>query len=173
MKLTKGTISANSYYLFGFKKIETAAQLFKIIGIHALVWVIFFTLPLFFFRIQFSTSNFIYRELINKLFLIGFFYFNYLYLIPRFFFKRKVIYFLLLLLTFLLSASLQNNYAQEFMYVQQAGGIFEGANFNEKAYSIDLDKDGNIFVTGDVVGSSGWNAVFCSTRSKIVIPLRA
>jgi two-component system, LytTR family, sensor kinase len=101
MKPTKNTISANSYYLFGFKKIETTNQLIKVIGVHAIAWAIFFTLPLFFFRIQFSSPNFIYRELINKLFLIIFFYFNYLFLIPRFFFKKRRIYFLLLFLSFL------------------------------------------------------------------------
>ncbi|HWJ25952.1 MAG TPA: hypothetical protein VNS32_05380, partial [Flavisolibacter sp.] len=77
------------YYLFGFKKINTPLQLALVIGTHLVAWIFFFTLPLLFFRIEISDTHFLEKELINKLFLIGFFYFNYFFLIPRFFFKRE------------------------------------------------------------------------------------
>jgi len=65
-----------------------------------------------------------------------------------------------LLLISLLLSLFQNDYAQEFIYAQQAGGSFDGNNFNDAAHSIALDHEGNVFITGDVIGASGMNAVF-------------
>jgi hypothetical protein len=63
----------------------------------------------------------------------------------------------LILLFFLF---LQRCNAQDFIYAQQAGGSNEGNSFDDIAYGIALDKAGNVFITGNIVGSSGWNAVF-------------
>jgi len=85
------------YYLFGFKKITSTSQWALVIMTHIIAWLIFFTLPVFFFRVEISDQRFFYRELTNKLFLIGFFYFNYFFLIPKFFIRRKYfLYFVLI-----------------------------------------------------------------------------
>ncbi|MBK8291243.1 MAG: hypothetical protein IPK96_10185 [Flammeovirgaceae bacterium] len=64
------------------------------------------------------------------------------------------------ILIFLLVTSFYDHNAQEFILAQQAGGSSEMDNFNETAHSIALDNLGNVFITGDILGDSGWNAVF-------------
>lgn len=84
------------YYLFGFKKINSGKQWTLVVVTHVIAWLIFFTLPLFFFRVEISDNRFLYRELANKFFLIGFFYFNYFFLIPKFFIRKKYFMYLIL-----------------------------------------------------------------------------
>src|SRR2546421_3075191 len=86
------------YYLFGFKKINKPFHLLLVITAHLIGWLIFFSLPLFFFRIEITDSIFWYKEVINKLFLVAFFYFNYFILIPRLFIKGKRITYLVFVL---------------------------------------------------------------------------
>src|SRR5919199_4708583 len=87
--MSKENIINFFYSLFDYKRIHTRLQLLLVIAAHILGWLLFFSLPLLFFRIRFTDADFFYKELVNKLFLISFFYFNYFYLIPRFFFSRK------------------------------------------------------------------------------------
>src|SRR5579875_760125 len=88
------------YSLFDFKKNNNRLQLLWVIAAHLFCWVLFFSLPLLFYRIRFVDAHFFYKELVNKFFLILFFYFNYFFLVPRFFFKKKWgLYALLLLLS--------------------------------------------------------------------------
>jgi len=105
---TKDRVPANFYYLFGFKKIKTPAQLITVVCVHIVAWLLFFTLPIFFFRIQISNSDFVYRELINKVFLVGFFYFNYFFLIRKFFLKKKRTAYTVLLLFSIILLLLQH-----------------------------------------------------------------
>ncbi|HEV7621352.1 MAG TPA: histidine kinase [Flavisolibacter sp.] len=91
------------YYLFGFKKIRNRMLFVFVICAHLAGWLIFFSLPLLFFRIEINDNIFWYRELINKIFLVSFFYINYFFLINRFFIKgKRTTYFLLVLLCIIL-----------------------------------------------------------------------
>ena len=107
MSFIKDTVPSSFYYLFGFKKITKTSQWIKVLCAHTIAWLLFFSLPLFFFPIKISHDvNFLYKELIDKSFLIGFFYFHYFVLIPKFFFRRKRgAYVLLLLLSFIVLVS--------------------------------------------------------------------
>jgi two-component system LytT family sensor kinase len=88
------------YNLFGLHKINRKAKLALVIVLHIICWLAFLTFPILLFRIQIVEPAFFYKELINKLFLIAFFYFNYFILIPEFFSKgRRLTYFLLLFLS--------------------------------------------------------------------------
>lgn len=89
-----------AYYLFGLRKINRGAKLALVVILHAICWLAFLTFPIILFRVQIIEPAFIYKELINKLFLIAFFYFNYFLLIPEFFSKgKRKSYFLLLTLS--------------------------------------------------------------------------
>ncbi|HEU4471083.1 MAG TPA: sensor histidine kinase [Flavisolibacter sp.] len=83
--------------LFGFKKANTKRRLLLVILTHLAAWLLLFTLPLLLFPIRIADKAFFVKELVNKSFLIGFFYLNYFWLIPRFFIRQKrVAYFTLL-----------------------------------------------------------------------------
>ena len=86
------------YYLFGFKKINKPIHFLLVITAHVIGWLIFFSLPLFLFRIEITDSHFWHKEVINKLFLVAFFYFNYFLLIPFFLIKGKRITYLALII---------------------------------------------------------------------------
>lgn len=86
------------YYLFGFKKINSRPQLIWVVLIHIIGWLTFLCLPLLFYPLRFSSPWFLYMQAIDKVFIIGFFYLNHYYLLPKFFLNRKqVVYFVLLL----------------------------------------------------------------------------
>ncbi|MFT3826695.1 MAG: histidine kinase [Chitinophagaceae bacterium] len=90
-------------YLFGFKKTTGKFDLLLIILIHITAWCFFFLLPIFIYRIRIVDTEFLSKELVNKLVLVGYFYFHYYVLIPRFFQQRKITgYLLMLLVCFLL-----------------------------------------------------------------------
>lgn len=94
-------------YVLGFKPVKTMRHRLVVIVSHALLWGIFLTLPLFIYRVEIADKNFIYRELINKLFLIALFYFNYYYLLPRFFQKRRIVNYFLSILAAMLVLCIQ------------------------------------------------------------------
>jgi len=82
------------FALFGFGKARNKAHTLLIILIHATGWCIFLMLPLLFYPVRISNNRIFLREVVDKLFLIGFFYLNYYWLIPRFFSKKHAwIYF--------------------------------------------------------------------------------
>lgn len=102
------TESINNFLftLFGFQKTKRRAHLVFIVFIHLSAWCLFLVLPLMFYPIRFSNTRFLYTELISKILPIGFFYFNYYYLLPRFFEKKKFIaYFSLVLASVILIAA--------------------------------------------------------------------
>ena len=76
-------------YVLGFKPAKTVVHRLLIISLHILGWGLFLTMPLLIYRIEILDTYFLYRELINKVFLIALFYFHYYYLIPRFFQKKR------------------------------------------------------------------------------------
>lgn len=79
------------FTLFGFKKAKNYTHFISIIFVHLIAWCLFLLLPLLFFPIRFSNTQFLYGELLSKLLPIGFFYLNYYYLLPRFFERRRFI----------------------------------------------------------------------------------
>jgi two-component system LytT family sensor kinase len=90
------------FALFGFGKARSKAHILLIILIHATGWCIFLMLPLLFYPVKINNNRIFLRELVDKLFLVAFFYFNYYFLIPRFFSKKKVwIYFSSVLLCYI------------------------------------------------------------------------
>ena len=84
-------------YLFGYKKTSGPFNLLLIVLIHIAAWCFFFLLPIFIYRIRVVDTQFLWKELINKLVLVAYFYLHYYVLIPRFFEKRKISGYLLML----------------------------------------------------------------------------
>jgi two-component system LytT family sensor kinase len=88
--------------LWGFQKPTSPLKLSLVILLHLIGWMIFFSSPLLFFDVQITDNSFLLKEFINKLFLVAAFYFNYFYLLPKFFETRKFpLYFFWLFVTFL------------------------------------------------------------------------
>src|SRR5215510_3158876 len=84
------------YSLFGFEK-TNKVKLFFIIAVHVLGWTLFFSLTFLFYPVRFENNHFWVHEIIGKLFPIGLFYLNYYFLLPRFFERKKLLsYFLLI-----------------------------------------------------------------------------
>lgn len=79
------------FTLFGFRKTKNKVHLAFIVCIHLAAWCLFLLVPLMFYPIRFTDSRFFYSELLGKLLPIGFFYFNYYYLLPRFFEKKNTL----------------------------------------------------------------------------------
>lgn len=76
-------------YVLGFKPAKTVVHRLLIISLHMLGWGLFLTMPLLIYRIEILDTYFLYREVINKVFLILLFYLHYYFLIPRFFQKKR------------------------------------------------------------------------------------
>ncbi|MFI5132773.1 MAG: sensor histidine kinase [Chitinophagales bacterium] len=79
------------YSLFGFEKTKGRLNLFLLLLIHMMGWCFIFLLPLLFYPVKFEGRGFFLRELLSKIVLVGLFYLNYYYLLPRFFEKRKYV----------------------------------------------------------------------------------
>lgn len=79
----------SALYALGLYPIKTSRHWALVIVTHTIAWLIFLTFPLIIYNVEIIDSRFFVNELINKSFLIGLFYFNYLYLIPRFFSRKK------------------------------------------------------------------------------------
>lgn len=113
-------------YALGFKPLTTTRHRLLVIVTHILLWSLFLTLPMLIYRIEILDTQILYREIINKTFLIGLFYFHYYYLIPRFFKKKKLLNYFLSLLASLLFICLQQLAVEHYFmkYVYQRGGKF-------------------------------------------------
>ncbi len=74
----------------------------QFILLHGLLWICFLFFPLLIYRIDFFNKQFFTRDLINNAFLIGLFYLNFYYLLPKYFNGKQVTtYFIIILvLTF-------------------------------------------------------------------------
>jgi hypothetical protein len=93
--MTKDKIRGALASVLGFKPVKTVKLKLLVISVHVLLWGLFLILPLFIYRIRIPDASFYYREIINKSFLIGLFYLNFYYLLPRLFTNRKLVsYFL-------------------------------------------------------------------------------
>ena len=68
----------------------TSLTRWQIIGLHILLWICFLFFPLLIYRIDFFNKQFFTYDLINNAFLIGLFYFNYYYLIPKYFNGKRI-----------------------------------------------------------------------------------
>jgi hypothetical protein len=96
--MTKDKIRAALASVLGFKPVKSVKHKLLVISVHVLLWGLFLILPLFIYRIRIPDASFYYREIINKSFLIGLFYLNFYYLLPRLFRNRKLFsYFLSLM----------------------------------------------------------------------------
>jgi two-component system, LytTR family, sensor kinase len=114
----KESINSFLFALFGFRKAKNLAHIVLIVLIHAAGWCLLFLLPLFFYPVRISTGGVLLRQFIDKVFLVGFFYLNYYVLIPQFFEKKKrVTYFLLILLGFCI-------YLTQHLFVRSQYGNF-------------------------------------------------
>lgn len=117
----KENINSFLFTLFGFGKAKSRAHILLIVLIHLGGWCIFFLLPVFFYPVRISSNRFVVRELIDKIFLVGFFYLNYYVLIPRFFEKKKsVAYFSIVALCFLV-------YFSQSVFIRHQYGVFTRA----------------------------------------------
>ncbi len=65
--------------------------------VHLLFWLAFFLVPLFFIESEVSRERFMYLGWFLQFLMVCYFYFNYLYLIPRVLLREKIALFLLLL----------------------------------------------------------------------------
>ncbi len=96
--LSRNKINHFFFTIFGFKPVKSKTELLAVVAFHVLAWVFFLWIPLLFYSARFIGDTFWYRELAIKILPIGFFYLNYYFLLPRFFEKRKLsVYFLLVL----------------------------------------------------------------------------
>ncbi|WP_127126070.1 sensor histidine kinase [Pseudoflavitalea rhizosphaerae] len=113
-------------YVLGFKPAKTVVHRLLIISLHILGWGLFLTLPLLIYRIEILDTFFLYREVINKVFLILLFYFHYYFLIPRFFQKKQYGKYFLTILGCLLVICLQQLVVESFIqykFRKQAGMV--------------------------------------------------
>lgn len=116
----KENIHSFLFTLFGFGKAKSKAHTLLIVLIHTAGWCLLFLLPVFFYPVRINSTRFIARELIDKVFLVGFFYLNYYLLIPRFFEKKKsLVYFSLVLLCFTV-------YLGQSLFIRHQYGLFNG-----------------------------------------------
>lgn len=79
--------------LFGSRNGLRPKHLLLVVVIHLLAWSAFFLLPLLIYPLRFNLSNFVERELLDKLMLVGFFYLFYYLLIPQLFERKKYTWF--------------------------------------------------------------------------------
>lgn len=102
------------------------------IGLHIAVWTCFLFFPFFIYRIRIQHPWFFAREIVDNLFLIGVFYLNFYFLIPRFFTVKKIAYYLSFVLLSLVFVIVQQAvseyafwkvYAKEDMALHQPGSI--------------------------------------------------
>jgi two-component system, LytTR family, sensor kinase len=105
-------------YVLGFKPAKTVMHRLLIISLHILGWGLFLTMPLLIYRIEILDTYFLYREVINKVFLILLFYFHYYYLIPRFFQKKRYGKYFLTILGTLLVICLQQLLVESFIQMK-------------------------------------------------------
>jgi two-component system, LytTR family, sensor kinase len=111
MKVKGSNINSVLHSIFGFENSNSRKNKWLIFSIHFLGWLLLFGLPFLFYPFRISDSRFFVSQLIDKFFLIGFFYFNYYFLIPRLFIigKRKE-YFLAVIFCFLI-------YIGQYLYI--------------------------------------------------------
>ena len=102
------------------------------IGLHIAVWTCFLFFPFFIYRIRIQHPWFFAREIVDNLFLIGVFYLNFYFLIPRFFTVKKIAYYLSFVLLSLVFVIVQQAvseyafwkvYAKEDMALRQPGQV--------------------------------------------------
>jgi Putative regulator of cell autolysis len=121
----------------GFKPAKTVRQKLLVVIVHVLLWGLFLVLPLYIYRIRIPDIHFIYREIINKTFLIVLFYLNFYYLLPRFFKKRQVLNYFLSLVAALVLLCVQHlileiyflrtfDRKQNRFYLASAAGVVTG-----------------------------------------------
>lgn len=92
------------------------------IGLHIAVWTCFLFFPFFIYRIRIQHPWFFAREIVDNLFLIGMFYLNFYFLIPRFFTVKKIVYYLsfvLLVLLFVIMQQAVSEYAFWKLYAKE------------------------------------------------------
>lgn len=90
------------YSLFGLERTRKI-NLFVVILVHVLCWNLFFLLTFLFYPVRFEDNHYWINEVLGKLFPIALFYFNYFFLLPRFFEKKKFAsYFSLVLVAILI-----------------------------------------------------------------------
>ncbi len=127
---TVNNLSTLFLTLFGFEKAKGKMHVLLIVLIHMLGWCVFFFLPVLLYPVRVNNPSFILFELIDKSVLVLFFYVNYYWLIPRFFMRRKrVMYFSLTLLAFVLylvqhaavRSHFMNRQGPPFQFVQSVG----------------------------------------------------
>lgn len=114
-------------YVLGFKPAKTVVHRLLIITLHILGWGLFLTMPLLIYRIEILDTYFLYREVINKVFLIILFYFHYYYLIPRFFQKKRYGKYILIILCSLVVICFQQLLVESFIQMKfrkDAGMVF-------------------------------------------------
>jgi two-component system, LytTR family, sensor kinase len=118
----KENINSFLFALFGFGRAKSRAHVLLIVLIHIAGWCLLFLLPVFFYPVRINSNRFVVRELIDKIFLVGFFYLNYYLLIPRFFEKKKsLVYFLLVAACFLV-------YFSQSVFIRHQYGVFNRAS---------------------------------------------
>jgi two-component system LytT family sensor kinase len=105
--MTKEKIRDALASVLGFKPVKTVRHKLLVIVVHILLWGIFLILPLYIYRIRIPEVRFFYREIINKAFLVVLFYFNFYYLLPRFFKNRKLLSYFLSLVAALIILCVQ------------------------------------------------------------------
>jgi two-component system, LytTR family, sensor kinase len=97
MTITREKVSRFLISCLGLERPKSKQLLILVISFHVTAWILFFSLPLFLYPIEFRNSALMYSEFGLNCSLVALFYLNYYFLIPKFFNRKKVVKYLLLL----------------------------------------------------------------------------
>lgn len=110
----------------------------RLVLLHVILWICFLFFPLLIYKVDFFNVPFFKRDLINNVFLILLFYFNFYVLIPFYFEKRKFAVYFSLIIACLLVFSCQQVFTEfSFMppYANRPHHLYlPGAHSNENTF---------------------------------------
>jgi hypothetical protein len=105
----------SALYALGLYPVKSSGHWTLVIITHTIAWLIFLTFPLIIYNVEIIDSRFFVNELVNKSFLVGLFYFNYLYLIPRFFVRKQFSRYYLSIVFILILLCVQHYFTTRFI----------------------------------------------------------
>lgn len=87
--MNRANVQGFLFVLFGFRKARKPSVILLGIAIHVTGWCLFFFLPVLLYPVRFNETHFLMLEAVDKSLLVGLFYLNYYFLLPRFFEKKR------------------------------------------------------------------------------------
>jgi two-component system, LytTR family, sensor kinase len=116
--INRERVSRFMFSCLGLERPESKQILILVIAVHIIAWILFFSLPLFLYPIEFRNSALMYAEFGLNCSLVALFYLNYYFLIPRFFNRKKIAKYLCLLAVAVLVIILFHFISGYFLFTQ-------------------------------------------------------